>query len=152
MRKEIEKFFPLFFFISGWFILFLRKPSGLLQPQFWAEDGSVWYVNAYTMGFKSFFLVQDGYFQTSARIAGLLAQFIPLFHVPQLFFILGLSFQVLPAVFFISKRSAQLIPQLSVRLFLAVIYLILPNTTEIHGNATNIQWFLALTAFLIVLK
>jgi hypothetical protein len=37
-------------------------------------------------------------------------------------------------------------------LLLASLYLLMPNTAELHANVTNSQWYLALAAFLIVIS
>ncbi len=59
--------------------------------------------------------------------------------------------QVLPACFLVTCRLENVIPSLSVRCVLALVYLLLPNTQEINANLTNAQWHLALLAFLVVI-
>lgn len=144
----------IFFFFSlliALFILFLRQPSALLQPQFWAEDGRVWYSDAYNIGWKSLFIPQDGYFQTISRLVALLTQIFPFRLGPLVFNSAALFIQALPAVFILSKRFNKLAPKFWVRTLFAIYYLLLPNTGEIHGNLTNSQWFLSLLACLVLI-
>ena len=45
--------------------IFSRQPGTLLRPQFFAEDGWVWYQQAYNLGwFRPLFITQAGYLQT----------------------------------------------------------------------------------------
>jgi len=61
----------------------------------------------------------------------------------------GLLAEALPIPVFLSDRYES-IPY-STRLFGTLLYLVLPNSFEIHATATNIQWHLALTSCLILL-
>lgn len=141
----------LLFFAFAFLILFLRRPDALLHSQFWAEDGRVWFANAYNLGgFKSLFLPQDGYFQTLSRLTALISLPFPITKAPLIFNIIALLVQTLPALFIISPRFEKIIPKFSIRLFLALLYLLLPNTAEIHANITNAQWFLSLLAFMVL--
>lgn len=133
-------------------IIFLRRPDALLHPQFWAEDGRVWYANAYNFGgFRSLFLTQDGYFQTFSRLVAALAQAFPLWRGPLVFNLAAILVQLLPALFIISSRFKNLIPSFYARVAIALLYLLIPNSAEISGNLTNSQWFLALLACLVIL-
>jgi hypothetical protein len=62
----------------------------------------------------------------------------------------GFLLEILPALFLVSPRFAKLIPTFPGRVFLALLYLLLPNTAEIQGNMTNAQCFLAILAFLVL--
>lgn len=133
-------------------LIFLRRPDALLHAQFWAEDGAVWYRHAHDLGaLRPFLMTQDGYFSTYLRIAALAAQSVPLALAPLFLAVIAFALQAAPAVFLLSPRFKDAIPDMRARLALAVTYLLLPNTAEIHGNATNAQWYLALLAFMIVI-
>lgn len=141
----------LLLFVAFFLILFLRRPDALLNAQFWAEDGAVWFANAYNLGgVKSLLLTQDGYFQTLSRVTALISLGFPTDKAPLIFNSFALLIQALPAMLIISPRFEKIIPKFSVRLLLTILYLFLPNTTEVHANITNAQWFLALAAFMIL--
>lgn len=138
--------------VAAFFILFARRPESLTYPQFWAEDGRVWYANAQNFGVgKSLFLTQDGYFQTLPRLVAGLSTFVPMQHAPLVFNLIAILIELLPVWLLASGRLDGLIPSKKVRLLLIFLYLVLPNTGEIQGNLTNAQWFLALSACLILL-
>ncbi|MGA7935160.1 MAG: hypothetical protein WCA35_16550, partial [Kovacikia sp.] len=65
--------------------------------------------------------------------------------------LIALAIKVLPVTLIISARFSKLIPNSSVKLLLAFIYLALPNSTEIYANMANIQWHLALLACMVIL-
>src|SRR5664280_1995630 len=52
-----------FFTAAG--LVVSRQPDAILHAQFFAEDGHVWFADAYNRGwFTSLSRTQDGYFQT----------------------------------------------------------------------------------------
>ena len=55
-------------------LIILRRPDAILNPQFWAEDGVLWYANAYNLGIvRSLLMTDAGYYQTLCRITGAIA-------------------------------------------------------------------------------
>jgi hypothetical protein len=43
-------------------IVIMRRPDAVLSPQFWAEDGKIWFANAHNLGaLHSLVLPQNGY-------------------------------------------------------------------------------------------
>ena len=128
-----------------------RRPDALFNPQFFGEDGTVWYANAYTLGwFHSLFLSQNGYFQTLPRLAAALALLAPLHYAPLIMNLIGITFQVLPVNLLLSWRCSNWAP-LSARAFMAVLYVALPNTMELNASVEEGQWHLALAACMLVL-
>lgn len=148
----MKKFF--YFFLTGLiaaFILFLRNPQFLLHAQFWAEDGHVWFAQAYNFGwFRPLFWAQDGYFQTVSRLAADIALLFPIVKAPLVINIFTVILQIIPVLFLASDRLSEIIPNRLVRLFIALGFLFLPNSSEIRGSLTYVQWFLALSAFLVI--
>lgn len=139
-------------FVIGSLVTWARAPSILLHPTLWAEDGTVFFSAAYNLGWHaSLTQTYAGYLQTSSRLfadAGLL---VPLVRVPLYFVVIALAIQVLPAVLLASRRFARVVPDARVRLLLAALYLVIPNSSEINVNLVDNQWHLAVLAVLIVL-
>jgi hypothetical protein len=139
-------------FVCGCLIETLRAPQTVLHPELWAEDGAVWFQQAYNHGWFSPLLhSQVGYLQTLSRLVADLGLLLPLKLVPTLFVVVALVVQVLPAVLVASRRFSHVAPDLWVRLLLAGIYLVLPNSYEVNVNLTDAQWHLGLLAVLVVL-
>ena len=131
--------------------LFSRRPSLLTHAQFYAEDGTLWFAQAYNLGWlHSLLLPEAGYFNTMPRLAAGVALLVPLQRAPLVMAIVGLLIQALPVPLLLSSRLRNWAP-LPTRLLLAVIYVAMPNTREILIVATNTQWHLALAALLLAI-
>ena len=145
---KVDWYFHLVIFVIASAIVISRRPDALLNAQFYAEDGTLWYADAYNQGaIRALFIPVVGYFQTFSRLIGALAQPLPLLWVPLFFNLVAITIQVLPVNLLISERFSKLSPNLQTRLVLAFLYLVLPNSAEPHANVTNCQWRLALLAW-----
>jgi hypothetical protein len=140
----------LVLFLVGLAIVFARKPDALLNPQFFAEDGKIWFGQAYNGGWlATLFLPYAGYLQTLPRLAAGLAVLVPFRFAPLLMNALGAVIQVLPANVLLSARCARW-ASMRARIIMAAVYLALPNAREVHITITNAQWHWALLACLLV--
>jgi hypothetical protein len=129
--------------------LFIRWPSLFLNAQFYAEDGIVWYAQAYNSSWvQSLLIPQAGYLQTLPRLGAGLALLVPLRYAPLAMALIGALIQVLPATILLSERCRTWAP-LSTRALFATVYVVLPNTKEVHVVLTNSQWHLALAGVLL---
>ena len=131
-------------------LIISRRPDAMFCPQFWAEDGAVWYADAYNKGATALLLPHNGYFQMLPRLIAMLAQYVPFSLGPLLFNSVALLIQISCALFVISSRASTL-GKYRVRLMIAFLYLAIPNSNEIHGNLTNAQWHLAFLSLLVIL-
>jgi hypothetical protein len=137
-------------FLLACAVLVSRSPDAVFHAQFWAEDGHVWFADAYNLGWwHALFRTQDGYFQVFPRLAASLALLVSLARVPLVLNLVAIVMQAIPALLLLSSRSSVL-GSLRFRAFLAAIYLVLPNCREICAVLTNSQWVLALCAFLLL--
>lgn len=146
--NRIFIFFSLFVFC---FILFAaRRPEIINNPQFWGEDGAVWYNQAYTYGaFRSLILAQDGYFQTFPKLVASFSLLFPLYAAPLIFNIIAITIRCLVILFLLSSRMERY--PLSARLIISLYILIMPNLDEVHANITNTQWYLSLWLFMVLI-
>ena len=155
MFEKLEKSYGnRFLFIApliSFLIVFSRRPDAILNPQFWAEDGTVWYADAYNHGaIYSFSAPVAGYYQTISRLVAVVSQAFPLGFAPLIFNLAAIFCKILVVNFLLSSRFSNLIPTLAGRMLVAFIYLALPHSNETHANLTNAQWHLALLSFLII--
>jgi hypothetical protein len=140
----------LAFFIAAALVV-SRRPDALFHPQFFGEDGSIWYPEAYMSGwFTSLLHSSNGYFQTLPRLIASVALLVPLRFAPLLENLIGLTLQVLPVNLLLSARARNLGP-LFLRILMAGLYLALPNTSELDVAPEEGQWHLALLACILVL-
>lgn len=141
-----------FIFLVSFIILVSRRPDAVFRPQFWAEDGWLFYTQAYNAGLlHPLFWTYSGYLHAFPRLASVLAQFLPFIYAPLLFNLLALTVQILPVqMLFCARLSA--IGNLPARLSLALLYLSLPNSFEVHATISNAHWHLAIIAFLVIMS
>ena len=132
-------------------LLATRRPNDLHSPQLWAEDGGIFYTDAYNQGWlHALVLPYAGYLQLFPRLAFGFAQLLPFHLVPRAMNLLALACQAAPVVYLLSARGRTIVESLAVRLALVVVYLGLP-LGETHGNVTNSQWYLAILSALMLL-
>ncbi len=135
---------------ASFLLLLSRKPDAVLNAQFWAEDGVIWYRQAYELGWQCLLLPQNGYFQTVSKLIALLSLPVALAQAPLLFNLAALSFRILPVVLLNSSRGCELVPHTGMRLLASFLYLAHPYSFEVFANVTNIHWHLALSALLVL--
>jgi hypothetical protein len=129
--------------------LFSRCPYLLTHAQFYAEDGAVWYAEAYNQGWlHSLTLPEAGYLNTLQRLVAGPSLLLPLRDVPFFMTFCGLLIQWLPVAILVSSRCRRWAP-LSLRLLLAALYVAIPNAREIYIVLTNSQWHLAVAVLLL---
>jgi len=137
--------------IACFLLLWSRSPDILLKPEFWAEDGKIFYQQAHEIGFwHSLFLPYAGYLHLFPRLIAGFAQLVPLAYAPLFFNTAALLVQVVPPLFLCSARMQKL-GALPLRASLAFLYIGLPHAEEVWGNLCNSQWHLALLSFLVLI-
>jgi hypothetical protein len=130
-------------------LLSSHRPDAFTHPQFWAEEGSVIFQDAYNdPRLVTLFAPVVGYLVVLPRLVAGIAAWMPLPVVPLLFTLVASVLQILPVLFVASDRMAHAGPRW-LRILLGVIYLASPNF-EVHANLTNAQWHLAVLAGLVL--
>jgi hypothetical protein len=121
--------------------IFSRNPMQFLNPQFYAEDGAVWYTH-------SLGLPEGGYLNTLQRLGTGASLLVHFRWAPLVMVLFGLAMQCLPVTVLLSARCRNWGP-LSTRALLALLYVACPNARELHVVLTNCQWHLALAVALL---
>ncbi len=132
-------------------IMVSHRPASVLHPMFWAEDGHIWFAQAYQDGpFRQLTHTQGSYLQLVSRMIADIALLVPLHLVPLTMNGLAVLVDVTPVVFLLSQRTRDW-GALRYRILIAILYLCLPNSAEWHANATGAQWASCLLMLMIVL-
>ena len=136
-------------FLAALVAVFSRLPGAFLHPQFFAEDGWVWYQQAYNLHWlRSLGIAQAGYLQTFPRLVTGVALLFPMQWAPLITSLAGAVIQVLPVTALLSRRCAPWGP-LRVRILMAALYLAIPDAPEVHIVLTNAMWHLAVLQALL---
>jgi hypothetical protein len=124
----------------------LVRPDVVLHPQFWAEDATEWFLDAYT-GNDVWDLLRpyNGYLHITPRfVAFVFVGLLPLKVIPLAFNLVALVFSALCLSLFTLPEFRRFIPSDLIRL-LTVCFLVLVNPSgEILGTITNAQWYAGL--------
>jgi hypothetical protein len=120
-------------------VLFARRPETFLNPQLWAEDGPIFFVQADEFGARALTFSWASYHNLLLRLiaamsSALNAQLVPVAYV-------GISLLVLFAVV-LALFSPRL--DLPARPACALAIALIPHTGEAIGNLANLQWVCAL--------
>jgi hypothetical protein len=127
-----------------------QRPDAFFHPQFWAEDGRVFFAEAYNYGWwPALFRTYAGYYDALPRLGAGLAMLVPFSRAPLLMNVLAVAFQAVPVGILLSARSSSW-GSLRYRAMMAALYLALPNSREIGAVLTNSQWVFVLAAFLVL--
>lgn len=133
-------------------VVALRSPENLTTPQFYGEDGSLFFQESYNGGFLAALARPTaGYLNTLPRLMADAALLAPLGRAPLVVAVLALLVQMLPVFYLLSKRAAAILPSFSGRAVAALLYVILPNSDEVYITGTNAQWHLMLVGAMILL-
>jgi hypothetical protein len=148
-REEIGLGWQAAVFLAALAAVFSRLPGAFLHPQFFAEDGWVWYQQAYNLHWlRSLGLAQAGYLQTFPRLVAGVALLLPMQWAPLIMTLAGAVIQVLPVTALLSRRCTPWGP-LPLRVLMAALYLAIPDAPEIHIVLTNAMWHLAVLEALL---
>ena len=136
-------------FVATLFAIFTRLPGVLLHPQFFAEDGWVWYEQAYNLHWlRSLAIPQAGCLYIFPRLVAGISLLFPMQWAPLIMNFSGAVIQALPVSALLSRRCSPWGP-LPVRMLMAALYIAIPDAPEIHVVLTNAVWHLALLQALL---
>src|SRR5438105_8006270 len=146
---KVEAWGHVLIFLIAFGLFLSRRPDAILNAQFFAEDGRIWYQHAYQYGLKCLLIPDGGYLHTVSRLIALVSLLVPLAYAPLLMNLCAMALQILPINFFLFSRFSSI--DLRLRFCCAALYVGLPNSAEIDANITTLQWHLALLAMIVLL-
>jgi hypothetical protein len=122
-------------------MLFHRRPDSLSLPQFWCEDGELFFLQSYHMGFVSFFHQYMGYLHLFPRLVSISAEYcVPRLYIPLYYNLLSFIAFLLLAIY-IWWRGAE---NKWTALWMVLCLTMIPIRNEIYMTITDQQWSLAL--------
>ncbi len=131
-------------------VIFSRRLGAILHPQFFAEGGNVFYADAWNDGLRVLFRARGGYLHTLPRLVAAIAVHFPLSWGPSVFVAVAAAVQIAPVWYLLSRRFDNVLPNLTLRIGLCLIYVALPNTYGENLNIINADWHLAIVSFLLL--
>lgn len=123
-------------------VLAWRAPELLVKPQFWAEDGAIFFAQQHGQAWPHLFMPYWGYLHFIPRSIAWLSDLFAVKHAPILYGFFSLAIDA-ACIAYVARRVGLLYSPLVVWLSLTFI----PNDGLYTGYIQNIQWF---TQFVIV--
>ncbi|WP_075657652.1 hypothetical protein [Pseudochrobactrum sp. B5] len=131
-------------------VFYLRRPDILQNPSFWAEDGVVWYKQAYEFGIISLVWPQNGYYQTISKLTALASLSFPMEYAPLFFNVVGVTIRSLFVAYILTNRMSAI--PLSYRIAICAYIVLMPGLMEVHANITNTHWYLSMWILCVLIS
>ena len=145
--NKINKFYKEIFILFLFCLIFYRSPFIFLNGRFMAEEGSIFFSNAFNFSFfKSLTFVDfnSGYLNLWANIAGIIATFVQLEYAPLVTVYLSLVPKLL-IFYFVIYWNSFLFNSLLNKFVGCLIFLVTPAiVAEVWVNNINSQLFFCL--------
>lgn len=134
---------------------FMRAPSILLEPRFWAEEGTLYFRNAFNHSFwEGLFFVPKrtaGYFALSANLPTTLAAYaVPLRYAPAVTTYFSLIVQLIPFAIILWGKSFVWEARLQKILACAVLLFAATASGEAWLNTINLQVYCGIISLILL--
>lgn len=144
--RYLEKNCILSIFIMS-ILLFLRKPDSFLNPQFWAEDGFLFFKEAFYNPFSSIMNPYAGYLHLIPRLIASIGSMAPIKNIPFFYnFICFILYLIIGNYIFNERLN------LKYKFLFIFSIILVPVSSEIYLTLSHIQWFTSLFLILIFLQ
>lgn len=141
----------LSFFLLILLLLFLRRPDYLINSQFWAEDGKIFFLQQLNFGFWNA-LVHPfaGYLCVASRIIAGFASLWPTYYAPFVFNISSTIIAAITCSAFFHRSFRHLVRSDLLRALACVMASVSVFMAELLSTVTNLQWYLNIIAVLML--
>jgi hypothetical protein len=137
----------LFLFI----VLFLRRPTALTHPQFWAEDGAVFFHDQLLFGSSAIIRPYNGYLHLLSRGIAAVAALFAVAWAPFIYAVTAFSVAAFCCSFLAWPRFQPLLPCDAIRAVVCILWAAAFPAFELLGNVANLQWYLLIAAILLAI-
>ena len=129
--------------------LFIRKTDAFTNPQFWNEDGVIFFLQQYNDGASALLQEYAGYLHLVPRLIALVADIlIPYASIPAFYNYASLLITLIVVMSIFSPRF----PMKNKILIALSISLIPHYANEVFLNVTNLQWILSIMIIIMLFK
>lgn len=133
-------------------IVFVRKPDAFLNPQFWAEDGSIFFARQVVLGARAHLEPYAGTFNEVPRLVASAAALLPHLYAPALYNLAALLVLVALVLKLYSPRLGLPCGRSCGLPFALAVVLVPHPGGEVFVCLANVQWILALFLLVVVLQ
>lgn len=125
--------------IVPFFIIIIRDLRLFIDPQLWAEEGTIYFREAYFYGFKTIFKVELGYYSLLPRIFSYISAQFPLETVPMFMILFSLFVWLVPHILIGLSRNERLY-SFKNKTICSLILLLTGPSDEIFLNSINLHF------------
>jgi hypothetical protein len=136
----------------GAFLHVMRRPTALTHATLFAEDGQIYFLEAYRWKWRALNDPYAGYLSVPQRTLAWITRVGFLGHAPLAYAAGAGIIAVVSCSLALSARMVWLFPTRSRRIGAFLALLLLPGLEEAHLTLTNIMWFLGIALLLIGLS
>jgi len=144
--------YKIFFFFLILFLIFYRSPYIFIHGRFLAEEGSIYFANAFKSNFiNTIFFIDflSGYLNFWANLSSFLASIVPIKYAPLVTVYLSLIPKLLIFFFILDKKLFCFTSYLEKLLACCVVLFSSAMVPEIWANTINSQVYLAILTVVI---
>src|SRR6185436_142772 len=133
-------------------IVFARKPDAFLNPQLWAEDGSIFFAQQVVLGARAHLVPYAGTFNEVPRFVASAAALLPHLYAPVVYNLAALLVLLALVLKLYSPRLGLACGRSCGLPFALAVALVPHPRGEVFACLANVQWILALLLLLVVLQ
>lgn len=119
-------------------LLALKAPDSLIQPQFWAEDGAIFFAQQWAGRQPPFFEPYAGYLHFLPRLTAWWPGSLPAALQPLAFNVSALVLETVLLTYCAMRLGNG---RLMVSLWCILAFMLVPQAGDVFGTITNVQWF-----------
>jgi hypothetical protein len=124
-------------------IIIARRPDAVTNPQFWAEDGSIYFFENLTLGFgHALGKLYNGYPNLAQRLIAMVGGWVPFAAAPRVYTTSAIGLTALALASFSLPGFRHLVSSDALRVAFGVATVSAPFGQEVLSTPTNIGWFL----------
>lgn len=145
------RFILFFLFVFALFVL--RRPDSLLNPQFWAEDGTLLFQDQLLQnGLAPVLHGYRGYLIVNTRLMTAFAALFPILYAPLVFNVIAIAIAALGCSLFVLPWYRHLVRSDALRAVTCVAAAGALSTQSLVDNLSNSQWYMALAALILLVR
>lgn len=126
-------------------IIVARRPDAVTNPQFWAEDGYIFFFENLTLGFgRAFLKFYNGYPDLAHRLIAMAGGWVPFAEAPRVYTTSAIVTTALALASFSLPGFRHLVRNDGLRVLFGVAAVCVPFDREVLSTPTNLGWFIAI--------
>ena len=137
----------ILYYLLSFGLLCLKSLDAITNPQFWAEDGAIFYAQQTVNYWPQLATPYAGYLHVVPRLIAWLSSSIDPLYLPLIYNISAITINAACVAYSILELS----PIVGAGLVF-ISFFLLPTAGDIFGTLTNVQWFLQFPLVLCVLR